>query len=245
MVWRGYLRSLLPQTTVCVSDAVSVALHKDYRFADRNLVTVRNGVDIDRFRENPDARALIRTEWGVPETAVLFGAVCRLVPEKGLDVCLEAFRRMTTVAATPSYLVVVGEGPQRPALEALSLALGLADRVRFAGFRSDVPGVLSALDFLVLPSRLEGLPLIVLESLAVGRPVIATRVAGTPEILTRDDVGWLVAPGDVGELTHALQDAALQSPERVEAMRTAARQHAVGQFNASQQYAKIALILEA
>jgi len=244
MVWSGWSRSLVPQMTVCVSDAVGAALRDDYHFPARKLVTIRNGVDIERFRNDAVAAMKLREEWQVADSEVLFGAVCRLVPEKGLDVCLQAFQRVAGTISKPTRLVVVGDGPERQTLEGLAERLGLRERVRFAGFRRDVPQVLSALDYLVLSSRMEGLPLIVVESLAVGRPVIATRVAGTPEIFTRSDIGWLVSPGDVNELAHAMGEAAMQSPEQVGVMRAAARQHAVDRFNAFHEYARIASLAE-
>jgi glycosyltransferase involved in cell wall biosynthesis len=244
MIWDGWLRSLVPQVTVCVSDAVAVALRDDYNFPPRKLVTVRNGVDVDRFRDDQVAALRLRAEWQVPASCILFGAVCRLVPEKGLDLCLQAFRRVLDGVGPSTYLVVVGDGPERDGLERLAERLGLWHRVRFAGFRTDVPEVLSALDYLVLSSRMEGLPLIVVESLAVGRPVIATRVAGTPEIFTRDDIGWLVSPDNVAELANAMQEAATQSSSQVRLMRDAARRHAVDCFNAFHEYERIASLLE-
>jgi glycosyltransferase involved in cell wall biosynthesis len=238
------MRSVLPHTTVCVSDAVAAALRNDYHFPARKLLTVHNGVDVDRFVDHPEAAKQLRAAWGIPATAVVFGAVCRLVPEKGLDVCLNAFRRVNTITTHPPYLVVVGDGPERQDLESMASRLEIQDRVRFTGFSTDVPAVLSALDYLVLSSRMEGLPLIVVESLAVGRPVIASRIAGTPEILTRDDIGWLVQPGDVNGLAQAMHQAATRSPEQVRQMRAAARQHAVELFNAQHEYGRIVSVAE-
>jgi glycosyltransferase involved in cell wall biosynthesis len=245
MVWRAWSRSIFPNVTVCVSEAVSAALRNDYRFDSAKLLTVRNGVDVDRFRDNPAAARSIREQWHVPDSALVFGAVCRLVPEKGLDVCLEAFRRLTETTERPVRLVIVGDGPERPALEALTARLDLGDHVRFEGFRRDVPEVLAALDLLVLSSRgLEGLPLIVVEALAVGRPVIATRVAGTPEIFTREGLGWLVTPDDPSGLADAMRHAAAEPPERIQAMRAASRQQAVERFDASKEYGRIASLID-
>jgi glycosyltransferase involved in cell wall biosynthesis len=245
-VWRGRLRSVFPNVTVCVSDAVAERLREDYRFPPGRLITVRNGVDTERFREDVAARARLRLEWGVPEGRVLFGAMCRLVPEKGIDLCVQAFRRVCDDTARDSIqLVVVGDGPERPRLEQMVQQLGLGDRVRFTGFRADTPAVLSAIDVLVLSSYLEGLPLTVLEALSVGRPVIATRVFGTPEIFTRDDLGWLVDPGDVGGLADAMRLAADASLRQLAQMRSAARLQAVERFDASKAYLQLVSAIEA
>jgi glycosyltransferase involved in cell wall biosynthesis len=107
-----------------------------------------------------------------------------------------------------------------------------------------VADVLSAIDCLVLPSLMEGLPLTVAEALSVGRPVIATRVAGTPEIVSTPEVGWLVAPSDVNALRGALHAMAGLSADQVYAMRTAARLHATTHFDASAAYEQIVKLME-
>ena len=245
MVWRGRLRSVFPNVTVCVSDAVAERLRHDYRFPPRRLITIRNGVDVDRYREDPDARRRLRAEWGIPRGAVLFGAVSRLVPEKGLDLFLEALRRVAADAGPhPMRVVIVGDGPDRARLQAMAQQFDLERRVLFAGFRADVPAVLSAIDVLVLSSRLEGLPLTVLEAMSVGRPVVATRVNGTPEIFTATDLGWLVDADDPEQLARALRDAASRTADHVERMREATRRHVVERFNARREYARIDALIE-
>jgi glycosyltransferase involved in cell wall biosynthesis len=245
MVWRGRLRSLVPNVTVCVSDAVAERLRRDFRFPPSRLVIIRNGVDVERYREDADARRRLRAEWNIPPDAVLFGTVSRLVPEKGLDLCLEAFRRQAAPAGRPTRLVIVGDGPDRARLEGLVRELDVEGQVLFAGFRTDVPSVLSALDVLVLSSRLEGLPLTVLEAMSVGRPVIATRVDGTPEIFTTDDLGWLIDADDPEQLAHAMRRAASRTPEQVERMREATRRHVAERFNASREYGRIEELIDA
>jgi glycosyltransferase involved in cell wall biosynthesis len=100
--------------------------------------------------------------------------------------------------------VIVGEGPDRPRLEEEIEALGLSGRVRLAGERRDVPELLAAADVFVLPSASEGLPVSVLEAMAAGLPVIASRVGGVPEQVSDGETGLLVEPGDPNELTAAL-----------------------------------------
>ncbi len=123
----------------------------------------------------------------------------RLVPEKGVDVLLEAIRdpRLADVS-----LVIVGDGPARSALE--TQAAPLLERVRFAGWASDPGPYVQAADAMVLPSRREGLPISVLEALVQGRPVIASRVGGIPEVVDHGLTGLLVPPGDARALADAL-----------------------------------------
>jgi glycosyltransferase involved in cell wall biosynthesis len=122
--------------------------------------------------------------------------VARLDRLKGHDVLLKALAWMKEDAE----LLIVGDGPERGALEVLAAELGVQDRVRFAGFRKDVPDLLAASDFFVLPSRTEGLPLSVLEAMAHGLPSIATPVGGVPEALNGEECGILVPVDDVHRL---------------------------------------------
>jgi glycosyltransferase involved in cell wall biosynthesis len=102
-------------------------------------------------------------------------------------------------------LLVVGDGSQRPRLEALSQELGLdPERVRFLGFRSDIPNLLTAADFFVLASRDEGLPLALLEAMSHGLPAVSTSVGGVPEVVANGEDGLLVPSGDVAAMAQAI-----------------------------------------
>ncbi|MGY1640759.1 glycosyltransferase family 4 protein [Geodermatophilus sp. SYSU D00703] len=125
-----------------------------------------------------------------------------LVRRKGVHVLLEAMAR----AALPAdvTLQVAGDGPERPRLEATASRLGLHDRVTFLGFRRDVPRLLGEADAFVLPSAMEQQPLVLIEALGAGKPVIATDVGGIADMIA--GAGIVVPPGDVAALTLALQD---------------------------------------
>jgi len=154
-----------------------------------------------------------------PDTRV-FSAVARLSSEKNLAMLLQAF---APVAARHSnaVLLVVGDGPQRAALEALADSLGLGERVRFLGMRHDMPAIYTLTDHLVLPSLTEGMPLVVLEAMACEVPVIASAVGDIPRLLERSAHGRTVPPGDAQALEGALGDA-LSAPR---ARDVAARNH--------------------
>jgi len=156
-------------------------------------------------------RAAVRAEWGLDDAAAAapgcaVGVVGRLVGGKGHGCFLAAAARLADTPAVAKFLIV-GEGPERAALEAEAGRLGVADgRVLFTGFRDDVPAVLAALDILVLPSTdAEVLPLVVMEALAAGRPVVATSVGGVPEMIEDGVSGLLVPPGDADALAAALR----------------------------------------
>jgi glycosyltransferase involved in cell wall biosynthesis len=134
--------------------------------------------------------------------------IARLVPQKGLDVLLDAFATLPP----PDRLVIVGEGGLRSALDARITRLGLAGRVRLAGARADVPAVLAAADLFVLPSRWEGFGLVLLEAMAAGTPIVATRVSAIPEVL--GDCGVLVPPDDAPALARAMAALLADAPRR-------------------------------
>jgi len=170
---------------------------------------------IDNAIEPPQAvgepAGALRRELGLPEHAYVFGAVARLAPEKNLDLLLDAFAAMDDHA---SVLLLVGDGPDRAALEAQAQRLGLGERVRFAGQRDDMARVYPALDCLVLSSRTEGMPLVVLEAMACGVPVIATAVGDVPRLLAASPRSRVVPPGDPAALGAALREAAAEPAVR-------------------------------
>ncbi len=192
----------LDDRTTCVSDAVAVHARDD--LGARAPVVVENGIDLARFAPPADpagSRAAARATLGLPPDARVVGAVARLTAQKGLDDLLRAFARVAP-ERPDALLVLVGEGEEAAALDALAAELGLSARVRRVGFRRDVPEVLRALDALAMPSRWEGFGLALVEGLAAGVPCVAAAVDSLPGVL--GDAGLLVPPGDVPALAAAL-----------------------------------------
>lgn len=148
--------------------------------------------------------------------------VARLSAQKGLPLLVEAAARL---ADEPHFsLHIVGDGEQRSAIEAQIMRLGLGDRIRLLGWRSpqDVLREVAGAKALVLPSFAEGLPVVLMEALALGRPVIATAIAGIPELVDSEN-GWLVPSGCAEALADAMRDA-LDAPQaRIEKMGAAGR----------------------
>ena len=146
---------------------------------------MRNGVDLDLFR--PIDRALARRLWTVGRKTLL--SVGHLIERKGHDLIIRALEHLPEVD-----LIIAGDGPERARLERLVAKFGLGERVRFAGVvdHRDLPALYSAADALVLASSREGWPNVLLEALACGTPVIASRNWGTPEIVSAPEAGLLV-----------------------------------------------------
>jgi teichuronic acid biosynthesis glycosyltransferase TuaC len=180
--------------------------------ADR-LHVMRNGVDLQRFQPVDPAEA--RRRLGLPADARILLSVGHLVALKGNHLLLKA-AAMLKVRGMPCFVVVVGDGPEKPALQHLAAALGLAEQVRFAGAISNesLPGWYSAADALVLASSREGWANVLLESMACGTPVVATRIPGTDEVVADDAVGELFSPRTADDLAAAVLRLFARAPAR-------------------------------
>jgi len=167
------------------------------------IEVIHFGSDLSRFDPGRPAPAGLRRELGFGEKDLVLLAAARLEPQKGHAVLLEALARIRQ--AHPNVrLVCVGDGTLRGPLEDQVRAEGLDGAVRFAGFQRNIPEWLAMADMLVLPSFFEGLPLVAIESLAAGKPVVATAVDGTPEVVRDGESGFLVPPGDSAALAAAI-----------------------------------------
>ena len=184
-------------------------LHRDYW--DR-VAIVPCGLDGDWLRDDPGADA---PEGPASDLLVCVGRLCE---QKGQHLLVEAVDRLTR-RGVPVRLRLVGDGPMRDGLEAAARERGIADRVEFTGNASaeQIRGHLRACRGFVLPSFAEGLPVVIMEALAMRRPVLSTYVAGIPELVD-PGCGYLVPAGDVEELTDAMEALLREPPERIERM---------------------------
>lgn len=168
--------------------------------------TVRSGLELGLYRADAEEGRRVRAELGLPVDGLVLGAVNRLSPQKDPLTLVRAVAPV--LAARPdAALLVVGDGPLRPQVEALVADLGLGGRVVLAGLRPDVPRLLRALDAFVSASRWEGLPRTVLQAMATGVPVVATAADGVVDVVHDDVTGLLVPVGDTAALTRAVQRA--------------------------------------
>ncbi len=147
----------------------------------------------------------VRTALSIPADAPLVAEVGRLCDVKGQRELIDAVARLPGVHAVLVGADLERGGAYERALRHRAEELGVADRVVFAGYRDDAERVVAAADVFALPSWTEGLPLVVLEAMALGRPVVATAVGGTPELVSDGETGLLVPPRDVEALTAALR----------------------------------------
>jgi glycosyltransferase involved in cell wall biosynthesis len=192
------------------------------------VVVIPNGRDLTRFVPGRH-RDEVRKELGIDRGAPVVGVVGRLETQKGHVFLLDAWPEIMR-AHPDARLLLVGEGSLRDALSAQAHRRGVADSVVFTGFRADVPRILDAIDVLALPSLHEGMPLTVIEAAAAGRPVVATAVDGTPEVVLEGQTGRLVPPADPPALARALQ-ALLADPDEAARMGREARRWARERFD--------------
>jgi glycosyltransferase involved in cell wall biosynthesis len=176
--------------------------------AKTNKITViRNGVDLVRFKPSAGKQEEMRRKLGIPKGAVVFLTVRRLVYKNGIDTLIEGAN--LAVKKNPKIVfLIVGKGPDQNSVQTRINQLGIENNFRLAGFVSDeeLPFYYNAADFFVLPSKSgEGLPLVALEAMACGLPVIATNVGGINEILN-EKFGKLVAPNQPELLAKAVLD---------------------------------------
>lgn len=172
---------------------------------------IPNGVDADD-RDRSAAAAALRREFG-GGAATILGMVARLHPQKAHPDLLDAFARLNSSPADVR-LWLIGDGPDRSRLAAQAAALGIDDRVVFAGDRGDVRDWIAAMDIFVHPTYFEGLPLAVLEAMIMGKPVITSPIDGLRSLITSGVHGWLVPPGDADALADIIDDAIAHPEER-------------------------------
>lgn len=217
---------LMADRIVAVSGAVKDAL-------------VAAGADAARIRVIPGGVDPADYAAVPPPVPGVVGALGRLEPEKGFDVLLDAVAQLPPEVR----LVLGGSGLEQEALAAQVDALGLQHRVTLTGFVADVPAFLGQTGIFVLPSRSEGLGLVLLEAMAAGRPVVASRVGGIPEVVLDGETGLLVPPEDPGALADAIRRL-LEDPSLAQRLGEAGRRRVEAVFSAERMAEQTAALYE-
>ncbi len=187
------------------------------------VVTIYNGVNFDRFRTRCDASER-RRELGIADDVVLAGCLARVEPAKDHGTLLQAMALISN-RVPKLHLVLIGGGSEEDRMKRMAHELGIGERVHFTGFRTDAAEWLQSVDLSVLSSVKEGLSNTVLESMAAGKPVVATDVGGNAEVIVEGETGFLVPSRAPTELGAALARVA-SSPEMMASFGTAGRRRA-------------------
>ena len=217
---------------IAVSDEVRESTLRQLGPINDKVITISNGVDCQRFELAGNKAELCR-ELNLDLNACLIVVVGRLHVQKGHCYLIDA--ATTIIDQFPQvHLLFIGEGELKQTLQEQVQKLGLTENICFLGTRGDIPAILAAVDLFVLPSLWEGLSIALLEAMAAGKPIVATAVSGTNQVMITDQTGLLVPPGDSQALAEAIIQV-LSDPMHAQTMGAAARQHVKENFSAQKQ----------
>lgn len=202
---RDRVRCQFYSKIICVSESNRQQFVSQLDRSPHKMKVIYNGVDLERF--SPAAvSADVRVELGWNPSTPVIGTVAALQEErKGINYFLEMAASVSKCYPAARFLVV-GDGGLRPALERQAAQLGISEKVRFTGARSDIPNVLAAMQVFVIPSTFEGAPYAILEAMAMARPVVATPAGNAAEIISDRESGMLVPIADSHALTRAVTE---------------------------------------
>ena len=221
---------------------VSAAIQDEYVRRGLNRAKTRvvhNGIDVGKFDRARDAcRTLLQEQFGISGQVPLVVTVSVLRPAKGIEVLLEAIPQVPN-----AHFLIVGDGPKREEWMATAQRLDISDRVHWAGYRRDVASFLPGCDVFAHPSLDDAFPTVLLESLAAGVPIVASRVGGIPEIVEEGQTGRLVPAGDADALSTAIRQL-LTDRTGLDARRSAARATAAQRFSTEAWVARLSRIYD-
>lgn len=189
----------LCDVTIAVSEEVRRSLIASPIVKGKCVRTILNGIDADSLSALARTGGDVREEFGIPSDRPIVGVVNVFRAQKRLDLWIRAARKIAQEEPRTVF-VVVGDGPLRAGIEALARREGMDGRIYFPGLRPDAPRIMAAFDVFMLTSEFEGLPVAVLEAMALRVPVVATRVGGLPDVIQDGQCGFLVEPGNVPAL---------------------------------------------
>jgi glycosyltransferase involved in cell wall biosynthesis len=220
----NFLYPLLFDAEVGVSQSIADALNRRLvaRLLRRKSRCIYNAIDLDRFAQVRVDIAQKKRSLNLPCDAALIGSVGRLTEQKGYGYWVEA-AALALARLNQVHFLLIGEGELAEALQAQVHRLGAGAQITLAGSRSDIEELLACMDLFVSSSLWEGLPTVILESMACGLPVVATDIPGTRELIQPGVNGWLAPPADAQALCDAIV-AAMQSPLRRAEMAVKARE---------------------
>jgi len=195
----------------------------------RNFPVIPNGIPVDIYQNANIKKPVWRSREGLKEEDIIFVCVAGLRPQKNHALLLEAFAKAASL--NPNIrLLLVGTGETEPVIKTTAKNLGLSDKVKFLGLRTDVSDILNASDIFVLSSKYEGDPLCIKEAMASSLPVIATSVGGVSEIIVDNKTGLLIPDGDAIAFANAIERMA-KDPEMRKSMGSIASHIAVEKFD--------------
>jgi glycosyltransferase involved in cell wall biosynthesis len=226
-----WLYTSATRSIVTTGEALKAQLVRDNGYPAANIVSVPTGIDLNHYAPvaSLEAKAALREQLGLPPGKTIIGIVATLRSWKGHRYLIEAFAQL---ARPDLHLLIVGDGPQRQALEELIVANKLGAQVTLAGNQSDVVPWLQALDIFALPSYAnEGVPQAILQAFACALPVVTTEAGAIPEVARNEDTALVVKMEDAASLaaglTRLLDDATLRARISANALQRARQHHGI------------------
>jgi glycosyltransferase involved in cell wall biosynthesis len=243
--YRDRLRRKLPgmfaDDIVAVSQKVRDRLISDCGYSARKISVVHNGVAWRDHARDVSAGSVFRQSLSIPADSCLVTILARLEHAKGIDVALAAFALLEKMTAPRMpRLLIAGTGSLEDTLKEQARCLGLDKTVTFAGYLSNPKPALWASDAILFSSRLEGLPLGLLEGMAAGCLPVVTRVSGMPEVVSHPDLGWVIDPDDPDALAAAIHQLACLDDRTIEAFRKRVVAHIGKWFDLSRSQQRLA-----
>lgn len=222
---------------VAVSEAKKRELVK-LGIKEEKIIKIHNAIEPDKpsLSKNITREDIIK-EFNLQKEIKIIAAAGRLSPEKGFDYFLKAIPELLN-SDFKLHFMILGEGQEREKLQKLAEELGISEFVTFAGFRKDLPGILKNIDIFVNPSLSEGLPNVVLEALAMSKPVVATAVGGVPELILPNTTGILIEAGNSKALAQGILDL-LNDPDQAQKMGNEGRKLVQKSFSFEDQNGKL------
>jgi len=225
------LGNLFADRVVCCSDAVLNRTREKEKISPEKLLTLYNGVDASYLRQGADGDK-VRSEFGIPRNAPVIGTVANFGAEKGYEYLAECAKRVLSEIPN-AYFLWVGFGPLEKTIRDKVKTFVCSERIIFTGMRKDIPELIASMDLFVLASLFEGFPNVLLEAMAMEKPVIATTTGGIPELVEHEKSGLLVPVKNAEALAEAIKSL-LQDRSRALKMGQAARNRVASLFTFEQ-----------
>ena len=201
------------------TDGLITINQEDYRraqkfHAGKTILIPGVGIDLDKFQKKEPTRQEIRNKLGIPDGKIILMSVGELTKRKNHMVVIDALARLKEYDI---LYVICGDGPMKAQLRAKAEELGVRDRVKLLGFRKDIAELHKAADIFVFPSLQEGLPVAVMEAMASGLPIVASKIRGNEDLISNNQGGYLVNPMDSEQVAKAIEKM-IQNPKKREKM---------------------------
>jgi len=230
---------------IVVSSILEQAMIQDHGIACEKVVKIYNGIETDHYKPHDQeaGRNSVRLEYAVHDSEKIIGTLGRLVWQKGFEFFLQSIPILIQNMPEARFMIV-GEGPLRQELEGQARSLGIHDRLIFTGHRNDIKDIMAAMDIIVIPSLLEGFPMITLEAMAMEKPIVATTINGITEQITHGMEGLLIAPKDPLALAQAVKHL-VDDPAYARSLSINAREKVVRDFSVDKMIKETIKVYEA